>query len=93
MYASVDPRPYSLKLSISLNSSAVHPLPCLSIRRSLSPFLPSPPQVAKTPAEGVAMAQEVQRSGHAGRVLDRWIMASQAASMKEAADEMVAGVR
>ena len=46
---------------------------------------PPPPQVAKTPAEGVAMAQEVQRSGRAGGVLDRWVAVSQAAAIREEA--------
>lgn len=34
--------------------------------------------LAKTPAEGVAMAQEVQRSGKAGQTLAKWVEVSQA---------------
>lgn len=41
-------------------------------------------QVAASPAEGVAMAQEAQRAGKAGGVLDRWVAASQAAAAAEA---------
>jgi anthranilate phosphoribosyltransferase len=34
-------------------------------------------QVAATPAEGVAMAQEVQRSGKAAQTLEAWVATSQ----------------
>ncbi len=37
-------------------------------------------QVAKTPQEGVAMAQEVQRSGKSGQTLGKWIVSSRAAA-------------
>ena len=36
-----------------------------------------------TPEGGVALAQEIQRSGKAGEVLKKWIAASQAAKARE----------
>jgi len=41
-------------------------------------------QVAPTPRDGVALAQEVQRSGKAAGVLAAWVAASQAAARQEA---------
>jgi anthranilate phosphoribosyltransferase len=40
-------------------------------------------QVASGPAEGVVMAQEVQKSGKAATVLSKWIEASKAAAARE----------
>lgn len=40
-------------------------------------------QVARDAREGVAMAQEVQRSGRAGATLDAWVAASKAAAQKQ----------
>ena len=42
-------------------------------------------QVAKDPKEGVAMAQEAQRAGRAGAVLEAWVRVSQEEAAKEAA--------
>ena len=39
--------------------------------------------IAKTPAEGVAMAQDVQRSGKAGTVLSKWVALSQSCKLAE----------
>lgn len=41
-------------------------------------------QVAASPAEGVAMAQGVQRSGEALRTLDRWVAVSKELAAREA---------
>ncbi len=40
-------------------------------------------QVAASPAEGVAMAQEAQRAGKAGGVLSKWVEASNAMAQQE----------
>ena len=40
-------------------------------------------QVAASPSEGVAMAQEVQRSGRATETLKAWVHASQKAAQAE----------
>jgi len=41
-------------------------------------------QIAPDPATGVAMAQEAQRSGKAGGVLQRWVATSRAEAAAEA---------
>ena len=41
--------------------------------------------IAKTPAEGVAIAQEVQRAGKGGDVLAKWIEVSQREAAREKA--------
>ena len=40
-------------------------------------------QVAATPQEGIAMAQDAQRSGRAGETLSKWIEVSQDALAAE----------
>ncbi|GIL72505.1 hypothetical protein Vretimale_4293 [Volvox reticuliferus] len=49
-------------------------------------------QVAANPAEGVALAQEVQRRGDAVRVLDRWAAVSQQCAAHESAAAAAAAV-
>ena len=46
-----------------------------------------PAQVAKDAEEGVAMAQEVQRSGKATAALEKWIVSSQRAAQLEQQQE------
>ncbi|PNH12706.1 Anthranilate phosphoribosyltransferase, chloroplastic [Tetrabaena socialis] len=48
--------------------------------------------VVATPADGVALAQEVQRRGDAGPVLDRWVAVSQQCAAAELAAAAPAAV-
>lgn len=50
-------------------------------------------RTAADPREGIAMAQEAQRSGAAGRVLDAWVAASQREAAAEAASASAAAAR
>ncbi len=43
-------------------------------------------QIAPDPAAGVAMAQEAQRAGKAGAVLQRWVATSQREAAAEATE-------
>jgi head-tail adaptor len=47
-------------------------------------------QVVATPADGVALAQEVQRAGKAGEVLKMWIDCSQKYAAAEKAGKVAA---